>query len=229
MLNNEFFTTSYARLLTYYPVWYREVLEMDEILKTEGKLLDDADASLMLVLNNNYIDSANLSTIETLESFIGIPSNPSRTLEERRRLIKAYFVGFGKVSASMLKEMISSYTGAGSEIKFEPVDSSGNNCLYIYIDRGDEPTLYITEIDTLLRKKLPAHIMLEAKVRYTFTVVVGAKYSYNLHDYRLTGTYPQIALLGEAARFDLGAGQAAIGAVNDYMPCGIAYAGAGGE
>jgi len=180
------------------------------------------------VLNNNFIDKADSSTVEALETFLGIPSNPSRTLDERRRLIKAYFVGFGKVSASMLKEMIMSYTGASSEVTFEP-DSSGDNYLHINIDRGKEPTLYLAEIDTLLRKKLPAHIAFEVKVRYTYAVVTSVTHSHNIHDYRLTGTYPQIALLGEAEQFDIGAGQVAVGAVNDYTPCGIAYAGAGGE
>ncbi len=229
MLFDPYWPNNYARLITYYPVWYRDVYEMVEILKTEGQLLDDLDAGTLLVLNNNFIDTADEPTIAKLESFIGIIPNPERTLDERRRLIKAYFVGFGKISASMLKEMIFSYTGAGSEVKFEPGDAQQNNYLSIFIERGAEPTLYLAEIDTLLQKKIPAHIAWQATVRYVFSVVVSCRRAYWLHDYRLAGTYPEISLLGELTDIDLGAGLSAIGAVNNYMPCGLAYAGAGGE
>lgn len=202
---------------------------MDEILKTEGGLLDDLDASALLVLNNNFFDTADIGTIAKLEAFIGIVPNAGRTTEERCRLIKAYFVGFGKISASMLKDMISSYTGADSEVTFAPGDLAGNNYLSIFINRGDEPTLYLAEIDTLLQKKIPAHIEWSATVRYIYGIAVGCRRVYYLHDFKPAGIYPEISTIGNLAVIDLGAGQSAIGAANNFTPCGIAYAGAGGE
>ena len=62
---------------------------------------------------------------------------------------------------------------------------SSDNYLHINIDRGKEPTLYLAEIDTLLQKKLPAHIAFEVKVRYTYAVVTSVTHSHNIHDYRL--------------------------------------------
>jgi hypothetical protein len=51
MLFDRYWLNNYARLITYYPVWYRDVFEMVEILKTEGRLLDDLDAGTLLVLD----------------------------------------------------------------------------------------------------------------------------------------------------------------------------------
>ena len=62
--------------------------------------------------------------------------------------------------------MIKSYTGASVDIKFEPFDEEGNNMLYIHFQRGDEPTLYMGDINLLLSKKIPAHIQYQAAVTY---------------------------------------------------------------
>lgn len=193
---DKYYANNFEELITYYPRFYRDVFEMVEILKAHGRIADEMEANIEQTYLNCFIDYADEETIEQLEKFLNIGLNKSRTLEERRRLVKSYFVGFGKVSASMLAEMIQSYTGASVDIKFEPFDEEGNNMLYINFRRGDEPTLYMSDINLLLGKKIPAHIQYQAAVTYHFPVGVGVRRRHYRYGYDLCGTKPDIAMLG---------------------------------
>lgn len=187
----------YEELITYYPRFYREVREMVAILHAEGHLADMMQDDIERVYQNSFIDNMDEEALTRLELFLQIGLYKERTLEERRRLVKSFFVGFGKVSASMLKEMIKSYTGADVDILFEPFDDERNNCLYIYIQRGDVDTLYMSDISLLLSKKIPAHIYWMAAVVYRYAVVIGARRTHYRFAYDLTGTKPDIALHGD--------------------------------
>lgn len=193
---DKYYENNFEELITYYPRFYRDVFEMVEILKAHGGIADELEANIEQTYLNSFIDYADEETIEQLEKFLNIGLNKSRTLEERRRLVKSYFVGFGKVSSSMLAEMIQSYTGARVDIKFEPFDEEGNNMLYIHFQRGDEPTLYMGDINLLLSKKIPAHIQYQAAVTYHFPVGVGIRRRHYRYGYELCGTKPDIAMLG---------------------------------
>lgn len=193
---DKYYENNFEELITYYPRFYRDVFEMVEILKAHGRIADEMEANIEQTYLNCFIDYADEEIIEQLEKFLNIGLNKSRTLEERRRLVKSYFVGFGKVSASMLAEMIQSYTGASVDIKFEPFDEEGNNMLYIHFQRGDEPTLYMSDINLLLSKKIPAHIQYQAAVTYHFPVGVGIRRRHYRYGYDLCGTKPDIAMFG---------------------------------
>lgn len=191
----KYFKNNYEELITYYPRFYREVYEMVEILKAEGRIADTLEDNIEQTYLNCFIDYADEETITKLENFLKIGLNKSRSLEERRRLVKSYFVGFGKVSASMLAEMITSYTGADVEARFEPEDEEGNNVLYINFQRGSEPTLYMSDINLLLSKKIPAHIKWQAAVTYRFPIGAGVRRTHHSHDYEFCGTKPYPVLI----------------------------------
>ena len=193
---DKYFANNFEELITYYPRFYRDVFEMVEILKAHGRIADEMESNIEQTYLNSFVDYADEETIEKLEKFLMIGLNKNRTLEERRRLVKSYFVGFGKVSASMIAEMIQSYTGASVDIKFEPFDDERNNMLYIHFQRGDEPTLYMSDINLLLSKKIPAHIQYQAAVTYHFPVGVGIRRRHYRYGYDLCGTKPDIAMIG---------------------------------
>lgn len=193
---DKYFKNNYEELITYYPRFYRDVFEMVEILKANGRISDKLEEDIEQAYLNCFIEYADEETITKLEKFLMIGLNKSRTLEERRRLVKSYFVGFGKVSAAMLEEMITSYTNAPVRSRFEPFDEEGNNRLYIEFERGKEPTLYMSDIMLLLSKKLPAHIDYQAAVVYRFSVGIGRRRNYYRYGYELAGTKPDTALVG---------------------------------
>lgn len=195
-LYEKYYASNYEELITYYPRFYRDVFEMVEILKAHGRVADGMEGSIEQAYLNGFIDYADEPTIAKLEKFLEIGLNRSRTLEERRRLVKSYFVGFGKISASLICKMIGAYTNAPVTCRFEPFDDEGNNMLYIDFQRSDGETIYMSDILTLLSKKLPAHIAYRPEIVYRFPVVIGRKRTYHRYGYELCGTKPDTALLG---------------------------------
>lgn len=189
------FADCYEELISYYPRYYREVREMNAILKANGKLLDGTQDAIEQVYNNAFIDFMDEAAVRQMEIFLSINLDKTRTLDERRRLIKSFFAGFGRVSATLLKEMINAYTNAGVEVKFEPFDAAGNNMLYINFERGDEVALYMSDILELLSRKIPAHIAYTPIVTYKRAVVVKTRKTNYVFDYDLTGTKPEPASL----------------------------------
>ena len=210
------FENNFEELITYYPRFYRDVYEMVEILKANGRVFDRMEGDIEQTYLNCFIEYADEETIKKLEDFLDIRLNKSRTLEERRRLVKSYFIGFGKVSATMLKEMIQSYTGAEVECKFEPFDEARNNMLYLNFQRGKEPTLYMSDINLLLSKKIPAHIKWRAAVTYRFPIGIGKRRTYYPCSYEFCGTKPGPVLVASAHGIETVTAPGATNAVMTY-------------
>lgn len=152
------FPSNYDELITYYPRYYRNVREMVAILKANGRLLDGAQDAIEGIYTSGFIDSMDEAAIVELERFLHIRTRSQRTLEERRRLIKSYIIGFGKVSATLLSEMLQAYTGSPSVIKLEPFDDQRNNKLYISTSPQNEFSFFVSDVLDILSKKVPAHI-----------------------------------------------------------------------
>lgn len=164
LYNNQ--KSSYEELLTYYPEFYREVYEMVEILKAQGKLVDNLQNGIEQVFSNQFIDSADEEVISSYEKISGIVPDRYKTIEERRKAVKAHLIGSGKMSASMIADMVRVYTNSDTKCSLEPFDKSGNNKLYITADRGDSPNIDFDGINTLLSEKLPAHIEFELSLQF---------------------------------------------------------------
>lgn len=155
---NRQFASNYEELISYYPRYYREVWEMVAILKANGRLLDDAQDAIENIYKNGFIDSMDEAAIAELERFLYIRARSQRTLEERRRLIKSYIIGFGKISATLLSDMLQAYTGSPSIIKLEPFDDQRNNKLYISTSPQNDFFFFASDVLDILSKKVPAHI-----------------------------------------------------------------------
>jgi hypothetical protein len=225
MFYNKFYPNNYEELKTYYPRYYDEVFEMKAILEAEGKLADDLEASIEQVFDDCFIDTADETTIRKLEEFLFLGLYKQRSLEERRRLVKSFFVGSGKLSASMISEMISAYTGASVTVTFEPFDEARNNKLSIEFDRGSGRQLYMSDILTLLEKRIPAHIEYESAVIYSFPIGVEKKVKSYVYNYDLCGTKPEPVLFGNIHQIDAVTNSLlAVGEV-EYPLCGTRYAG----
>lgn len=220
MFYNNYYSSNYEELLTYYPKFYRDVLEMRAVLEAEGKIADDLQANIEQVFDDCFIDTADESTIRSLEKFLFLGLYKQRSLEERRRLVKSLFVGSGKVSASMLSEMISAYTGAAVTVTFEPFDAEGNNKLNIEFDRGSDRTLYMSDILTLIEKRIPAHIEHESAVVYSFPVGVEKHAKSYLYAYDLCGTKPEPVLFGQIHQIDVAANSIMSAGKVIYPKCG---------
>ena len=82
------FPSAYEELKTFYPVFYRDVFEMDAIWRTCGGGLDEIEDDVDRVANSTYISLMDEKALVQMETFLGIPPDSGRTLEERRKLLK---------------------------------------------------------------------------------------------------------------------------------------------
>lgn len=145
---------------------------MNEILKAQGRLADGLANSVERIFSDCFIDTAESSIISSYEKILGIKIDTVKSLEERRRLVKAYLVGSGKISASIISEMIKAYTGADVRCELSLFDSEKNNILKIFAQRGDGLLIDLKDVETLLSEKLPAHIQHSLSITYDFPMAM---------------------------------------------------------
>lgn len=164
----KYYANNYDELITYYPWFYRDVFEMVEILKAHGRIADCLQDDIERTYLNSFLDYVDDETITALEKFLGVGLGQTYRLEERRRYIKAFVAGNGKVSASFFKNMISEYTESDVSVRFEPYDDTGNNKLFINVQCKEGDTFTLKEVDSLISRKIPAHIMYQLIETYSF-------------------------------------------------------------
>ncbi len=166
--NKNGFDNCYEELLTFYPIFYREIFEMNELLKTYGGLLDVIQKNIDTMLANNYIQTADETTITKFEKFLYVNTDKTKSLEERRRFVLSFFIGFGRISATKIKAVIKNYTNAEADVQFKRTDEKGNSRLLVTCDRGMENNLKMYDIADILTRKIPAHIFLSVLIKYVF-------------------------------------------------------------
>ena len=204
MLFNYQWDSNYDELISFYPKFYYDVLEMQAVLKAEGAALDAFMENTDRVFYNCFIDTMDETTVSRLEDFLNIKLYKQRTLEERKRLLKSFFIGHGRLSADLIKQMVSAYTGSDVEVYLEPITRTlgyayyepGDNRLYINYLRGTEPMFYLNDIDTLLSRLIPAHLDYRSALTYRFGVQVAPGRRNYLTDFRFCGTEPEFSTLG---------------------------------
>ena len=71
-LFGNYYSSAYEELASYYPDYYRDVYEMQEILKAEGKLVDGLMSGFQRVFDNQFIDTADSEMLSVYEKILGI-------------------------------------------------------------------------------------------------------------------------------------------------------------
>ena len=69
------FENNFEELITYYPRFYRDVYEMVEILKANGRVFDRMEGDIEQTYLNCFIEYADEETIKKLEDFLDIRLN----------------------------------------------------------------------------------------------------------------------------------------------------------
>lgn len=154
------FPSVYDELKTFYPVFYRDVFEMDAIWRAAGGKLDEIEAGVDAAANDTFISMMDAAALSDMEAFLDIAPNKNRTLEVRRKLVASYFVGANHIGAPEIKELVRGYTGDTPEVKF----SKGR--IYVCISPPYESAFFSSDIIECLLRKIPAHLALSLSLRY---------------------------------------------------------------
>ncbi len=150
---------NYELIKSYYPRFYDRIYEMQEILKAQGKVLDAAEIAFEIVLNNMFINYMDYDAVASLEEFLSIIPASNQTLDDRKKVLTAHFRGYGKISASVIKETSASYN-LEAETYFDEQDENGNFLLRIKLKvprYSDSISDYVENV-RILDVRLPAHL-----------------------------------------------------------------------
>lgn len=90
------FESCYDELIKFYPVFYKDIFEMNEILKIYGNLADVIQKNIDIMLADNYIQTADEVAVERLEKFLYINTDKTKSLRERKNLFYLFLLGLVK-------------------------------------------------------------------------------------------------------------------------------------
>lgn len=189
-------SNNYEEVRGFLPDYYNDIVEMQAYLNSLGNKLDSAEEANQRVLNNNFVYSADEETIERLERYLFLPVEKTKPLDDRRRLVASFFIGFGKISATKIKDIVYQFTNAIPEVDFK------DSTIFVEIERGSTKSLYLVDVATILSRRLPAHLGFTLSVKITVNTTVESRAKIYPFDFKLTdtlfcGTHPVYAYLGE--------------------------------
>lgn len=189
------YPSTYEEIKTWYPVWYRDVLEMDALWRVWGGQLDEIQAGIIRAIDNNFIDYADAETLAKLEEFFHITYDGPRTLTERRNMIKAIILGQGHVGQKEIKELIAVFTDG--EIEVELI--GGMVRITVTRDFGDNFNLY--DCHFILDNRIPAHLALDM-VDKLLPVSVVNENGFIFRDLKIALAVKNRSLIVEGVRLD---------------------------
>lgn len=151
----------YEELKTFYPAWYREILEMDAIWYALGRQLDGVRAGIIQAVDNGFISRADVETVTALENFLYIPYDGTRSIEERRMLVATYFLGHGHIGEKEIKQIVGTFTKAACQVSF------ANSRIEVMITWSPHDAPLLLACLIFLLTKIPAHLRLGALTKVT--------------------------------------------------------------
>lgn len=147
--------TTYEEIKTWYPVWYRDVLDMDAIWRVMGGQMDRIQADLIQMVENNFIEFADAPTITRLEAFFGIVHPFPRTLVERRAVLIGFVRSLGRIGRPQIIEIISLFTSGEIDVRF-----SRPGAIDVTVTRDFGDMFNLADIHMILGHRIPAHLTL---------------------------------------------------------------------
>jgi hypothetical protein len=109
------------------------------------------------------------------------------SLEERRRIVSAYYSGAGHLSQSVILALVKAYTGQDGEVYWRDgtlcIEFSNNDCTFVSIGK----------LQKVIKRRIPAHIPFQT--RCTCDVSLGIHSQIEIWKKRFTqaGTKPKIS------------------------------------
>lgn len=152
-------TGNYEIMKSYYPRFYDNIKEMQAILYAQGKVLDEAEVFLEMVLNNMFIEFMDEDKLSIVENYLKITHTEKQSLEQRKNIVLAHFRGFGKISGSVIDEQSQIYN-LNADTTFNEKDEHGNYILRIKlkIPKGSNYFSDYISCIKILDIRIPAHL-----------------------------------------------------------------------
>ena len=158
----------HEELKSYFPAWYSRVKEMDAIWKITGEMLDEFKADMLKGIQNASLATCDVDTIRKLQDWAGASFNTAMTDDIIRMLFYMQIAGFGKCSRSKIIRLMRQLLGTESDVSFVPYNENGDHVLKIFVNIGDSENWDPDDIEMLLDRIVPAHILRETHHQQLF-------------------------------------------------------------
>lgn len=149
------YKSTYEEILTYYPLWYSDVLEMTAVWKTLCSELDEARNGIVQAINNCFVNSADEAAISRYEKFLGVTYDGERTLSERRDMVASFFIGKGHIGEPEIVDIMSKFTSGSISVNFE------NGIITVKVEREFSDKFNLSDSTYVLLKRIPTHLRLK--------------------------------------------------------------------
>ncbi|BDG48765.1 YmfQ family protein [Parageobacillus sp. KH3-4] len=146
------------------PDLFRNSPEYQAIAHAKGKQFDKLEAAIDDVLNQAFIDLATWG-LALWEKDYGIPTNPSKSIEERRSNLKAKKRGIGTVKEDVIKNTAEAYYGGEVEVIQKPRDLE---LIVKFISSYGVPS-NLDDVRKALEEIIPCH--LELLFEFTYLLI----------------------------------------------------------
>jgi hypothetical protein len=154
------------------PLFMRKSKVYYEIFNSEDKQFLRIDTNIDDIRLQLSVDTATWG-LEIYESELGIRTDTTKSLLERRSVIKSKMRGHGKVDSTLIKLVVDAFTQGSEEVSF-----TGTIHIKFVSVRGVPDS--INEIETSLNEIIPAHLGILFEYTYlTWDELDGALKTWN--------------------------------------------------
>jgi len=143
----------YDEIVSMGPKWWTEYREMDAVYRYQGWLSDLEIHFINRLIKNQFPGEADEETVKKFERMFKFEPEADETLDERRRVVSAYYSGTGKLSFSTIRSIVRSYTGSECDIWWDGCELN----LRIYCE--DEVSFSNRRVYRIIERRFPAHLV----------------------------------------------------------------------
>lgn len=166
--------SSAEQLKGYLPEYYDGVLEMDQLMISEGTEIDQLNVRIDELLDQYYPESATWA-LSRYERDLHITPEAGKPVEQRRSVIISKMRGNGKVSGSLIKSVAQAYDGGKVDVAVTPGEYK---IIITFIDTlGTPPNL--GDLKKALDDIKPAHLTLVYGFRFLLVKDIHSVMTYN--------------------------------------------------
>lgn len=161
-------------MASYLPQFYQLSRIMQWILQVEGTQFDELTDALNQILLQFFAETATWA-LPQWESDLGLSPAPNLPDDQRRSRIISKSIGYGTATIQLVTRIANAYQNG----TVDPVQDNAGYTVYIYfVDvRGIPPNL--SDLQTILREVIPAHLDIQYVFRYTVYSDLDGKFTYD--------------------------------------------------
>lgn len=148
-------------MLSYLPEIYDRSRIMQAILNSQGGEIEKLLQAIDEILDQYFALSASW-WLDHWEFELGIETDPSKPIEQRRSVVISKIRGTGTVTVAMIKRVAESYVNGEVDVS---VDSPGFTVIVTFISNLGVPE-NIWDIENAIRDVIPAHLAIRYEYRY---------------------------------------------------------------